>query len=122
VDGLISMLSARGKPDANGYAPPIVPDELPDGPEYDKIIEAMRANDIAGVTVYRGILGYGAHRRKHKEKPQLLSHDGSIMLSAIDTEEKIRGFLPLIEQMVEEGMVVLSDVDIIKYAHRASDV
>jgi len=35
VDGLISMLSARGKPDASGYAPPIVPDELPDGPEYD---------------------------------------------------------------------------------------
>src|SRR5947207_5283467 len=47
VDGLISMLSARGKPDASGYAPPIVPDELPDGPEYYKIIEALRSNDIA---------------------------------------------------------------------------
>src|SRR5262249_30200401 len=46
VDGLISMLSARGKPDPSGYAPPIVPDVLPDGPEYDKIIEAMRSNDI----------------------------------------------------------------------------
>ena len=39
VDGLISMLSARGKPDASGYAPPIVPDDLPDGPEYDTIIQ-----------------------------------------------------------------------------------
>ena len=97
-------------------------DKWRDKPLHQALVEAMRANDIAGVTVYRGILGYGAHRRKHKEKPHLLSHDGSIMLSAIDTEEKIRGFLPLIEQMVEEGLVVLSDVDIIKYAHRASDV
>ena len=46
VNGLVSMLSARGKPDASGYAPPIVPDELPDGPEYDAIIEALRTNDI----------------------------------------------------------------------------
>src|SRR5690606_34359511 len=46
VDGLVSMLSARGKPDATGYAPPIVPDELPEGAEYDAIIEALRTNDI----------------------------------------------------------------------------
>jgi hypothetical protein len=46
VDGLVSMLSARGKPDATGYAPPIVPDDLPEGPEYDAIIAALKANDI----------------------------------------------------------------------------
>ncbi len=46
IDGLVSMLSARGKPDANGYAPPIVPDELPDGAEYDAVIEALRTNDV----------------------------------------------------------------------------
>jgi len=47
VDGLVSMLSARGKPDASGYAAPIVPDELPDDPEaYAGIISAMRSNDI----------------------------------------------------------------------------
>ena len=63
----------------------------------------MRANDIAGVTVYRGILGYGAHRRIHKDKALHLSHDGSIMLSAVDTEEKLKSMLPLVEQMVEEG-------------------
>ena len=66
----------------------------------------------------RGILGYGAHRRIHKDKPLHLSHDCSIMLSAVDTEEKLRAFLPLVEQMVEEGLVVLSDVDIIKYSYR----
>jgi PII-like signaling protein len=78
----------------------------------------MRANDIAGVTVYRGILGYGAHRRLHKDQPLLHPHHGSIMLSAVDTAEKLRAFLPLVDQMVAEGLVVISDVDIVKYAHR----
>ncbi len=90
-------------------------------PLYEALVEAMRANDIAGVTVYRGILGYGAHRRMHKDKPLLSTHHGSVMLSAIDTAEKLRAFLPLVDQMVEEGLVVFSDVDIIKYAYRAAD-
>lgn len=87
-------------------------------PLYEALVEAMRANDIAGVTVYRGILGYGAHRRVHKDKPLISSHHGSVMLSAIDTAEKLRAFLPLVDQMVAEGLVVFSDVDIIKYAYR----
>jgi PII-like signaling protein len=90
-------------------------------PLHEALVEAMRANDIAGVTVYRGILGYGAHRRMHKDKPLLSSHHGSVMLSAIDTTEKLHAFLPLVEQMLEEGLVVFSDVDIIKYTYRAQD-
>ena len=97
-------------------------DRWKDKPLYNALVESMRANDIAGVTVYRGILGYGAHRRMHKDKALHLSHDCSIMLSAVDTEEKLRSFLPLVDQMVEEGLVVLSDVDIIKYSYRALDV
>jgi len=93
-------------------------DRWRDKPLYVALVEAMRVNDVAGVTVYRGILGYGAHRRVHKDKPLHLSRDASIMLSVIDSEEKLRAFLPIIEQMVEEGLVVLSDVDIIKYSYR----
>ena len=96
-------------------------DRWKDIPLYKALVEAMRANDIAGVTVYRGVLGYGAHRRIHKDKPLHLSHDSSIMLSVVDTEEKIRSFLPIVEQMVQEGLVVLSDVDVIKYSYRASE-
>jgi PII-like signaling protein len=88
-------------------------------PLHEALVEAMRANDIAGVTVYRGILGYGAHRRVHKDKPLVSSHHGSIMLSVIDSAEKLRAFLPIVEQMVEEGLVAFSDVDIVKYAYRA---
>ena len=90
-----------------------------DKPLYRALVEAMRANDIAGVTVYRGILGYGAGHRLHKDSPLRLTHDSSIMLTAIDSEEKLQAFMPMVEQMVEEGLVVLSNVDIIKYAYRA---
>lgn len=89
---------------------------------HEALVQAMRANDIAGVTVYRGIQGYGAHRRFHKDKPLHLSHDASIMLSAIDTETKLNAFMPVVDRMVQEGLVVLSDVDIIKYAWRAPEL
>lgn len=96
-------------------------DRWKDKPLYQALVEAMRANDLAGVTVYKGILGYGAHRRIHKDKPLHLSRDASIMLSAVDTEEKLRAFLPMAEQMVEEGLVTLSDVDIIQYSSRSPE-
>lgn len=56
------------------------------------------------------------------EKALHLSRDCSIMLSAVDTEERLRAFLPLAEQMVEEGLMVLSDVDVIKYSCRVQEV
>ncbi|HWF66462.1 MAG TPA: DUF190 domain-containing protein [Acidobacteriaceae bacterium] len=88
-------------------------------PLYEALVRAMRAHDLAGVTVDRGILGYGAHRRIHKDQPLHLSRDASIVLSIVDTEEKLQAFLPVVDKMVQEGLVVFSEVDIIKYAHRA---
>lgn len=87
-------------------------------PLHSAIVESLRAHDIAGVTVYRGIQGYGAHRRFHRERRMSLSSDQPIMLSVIDEEAKIRAYLPLLEEMVHEGLVVLSDVDVIKYSNR----
>jgi PII-like signaling protein len=87
-------------------------------PLHDAIVESLRANDIAGATVYRGICGYGAHRRFHKEKRLSLSSDLPVMLSVVDEEAKIRAYLPVLDQMVREGLVVVSDVEVIKYTHR----
>lgn len=84
---------------------------------YDAIVEGLRAHDIAGATVYRGILGYGANRRIHKDAKLGLSHDRPILISIVDTEEKLRGFMPVLDDMVQQGVVVLSDVDVIKYTH-----
>jgi uncharacterized protein len=95
-------------------------DRWQDKPLHEALVHAMRANDIAGVTVYRGIEGFGAHRRAHREKPLHLSKDASIMLSVVDTEAKLEKFLPVVDQMVQEGLVVMSDVDIVKYSWRAA--
>lgn len=92
-------------------------DKWRDKPLYKALIESMRANDIAGVTVYQGILGYGANRRIHKDTALHLSHDRPMMLSVVDTEEKLREFFPVLDAMVQQGLVVLSDVDVIKYTH-----
>ncbi|MGD0568798.1 MAG: DUF190 domain-containing protein [Candidatus Sulfotelmatobacter sp.] len=86
-------------------------------PLYEAIVGGLRAHDIAGVTVYRGILGYGANRRIHKDAALSLSHDRPILLSIVDAEEKLRAFMPILDEMVQQGLVVLSDVDVIKYTH-----
>ena len=98
----------------------------------------MRANKIMNYTSVLQVLGESgcpfcrflkdfqaaalAHRRVHKDKPLRLSHDSSMMLSVVDTEEKLQSFLPIVDQMVSEGLVVLSGVDIAEYAHRAAEL
>lgn len=86
-------------------------------PLYEAIVEGLRAHDIAGATVYRGILGYGANRRIHKDSALHLSHDRPILLSIVETEEKLKAITPMLDEMVQQGIVVLSDVDIVKYTH-----
>lgn len=90
-------------------------DKWKDKPLHQALIESLRAHDIAGVTVYEGIAGYGATRRLHKERT--FSKDRPIMLSVVDSEEKLRAYLPILDDMIGAGLVVLSDVDIIKYTH-----
>ncbi|MGB6877330.1 MAG: DUF190 domain-containing protein [Candidatus Acidiferrales bacterium] len=97
-------------------------DKWRDQPLHKALIESMRANDIAGVTVYQGILGYGANRRIHKDSALHLSHDRPVMLSVVDSEEKLLAYFPVLDEMVQQGLVVLSDVDIIKYTHNFGTV
>ncbi len=80
---------------------------------HQALVEALRANDIAGVTVYKAILGYGSG--KHVHQRHVFSTGASLMLSVIDIEPKIRSFLPLLDKMMPNGLVVLSDVDVITY-------
>jgi len=97
-------------------------DKWRDKPLHKALIESMRANDIAGVTVYQGILGYGANRRIHRDSTLHLSHDRPMMLSVVDTEEKLQAYFPILDEMVQQGLVVLSDVDVIKYTHNYATV
>ena len=86
-------------------------------PLYEAIVEEARRQDLAGATVYRGIEGYGASTRIHR-KHLLTSSDLPIMVSIVDEAEKIDRFLPVLESMVKEGLVAVSDVEVIRYVHR----
>jgi PII-like signaling protein len=96
-------------------------DEWEGKPLYEAIVLKLRQLDVAGATVYKGVMGYGAHQRMHKTGLLGLSHDLPIMISVVDKEEKIRAVLPVLDEMVSEGLVTLSDVEVIKYAHTHSD-
>lgn len=86
-------------------------------PLHEAIVKKLRMIDIAGATVYRGLMGYGAQQRVHKSGFLNLSSDLPIMITVVDTEEKIRRVLPVLDEMVDEGLIALSDVEIIKYTH-----
>ncbi len=86
-------------------------------PLYEAIVKKLRMLDVAGATVYRGVTGYGAQQRMRKSGWLGLSTDLPIMISIIDTEEKIKRVLPVLDEMVDEGLIAISDVEIIKYTH-----
>jgi len=86
-------------------------------PLYEAIVEEARRQDLAGATVYRGIEGYGASSRIHR-KHLLTSSDLPVMVCIIDEAPKIQGFLPTLEKMVFEGLIAISNVEVIQYPHR----
>lgn len=90
-------------------------------PLYEAIVMKLRQMDVAGATVYKGVMGYGAQQRMHKSGFLGLSHDLPIMITVVDKEEKVRSILPVLDEMVSEGLLVLSDVEVIKYAHSHPD-
>ncbi len=81
-------------------------------PLYDAIVKRLCLMDIAGATVHRGILGYGVKGHTHKEGRFRLSRDLPIMVAVIDSEDKIAQGAEAVEEMVEDGLIVVSDVDI----------
>jgi PII-like signaling protein len=68
-------------------------------------------------TVYRGVMGYGANQRVHKGGFLKLSHDLPMMIAVVDSEEKTRRAIAALDEMVDEGLIVMSVVEVIKYTH-----
>jgi len=89
-------------------------DKLHGEPLYDAIVKKLRMMEIAGATVYRGILGYGAKGHEHKKTFLHVSKDLPIMVSVVDTAEKIAAAAEAIEGMLEDGLIVISDADIVR--------
>lgn len=84
-------------------------------PLYVAVVEEMRKAGLAGATVFKGILGFGAHSVVHAARIVDLSSDLPITIELVDSEEKVRAFLPTLDAMVPEGLVTIETVEIIAY-------
>jgi PII-like signaling protein len=84
-------------------------------PLYTAIVQEARKRGLAGATVARGIMGYGAGSVIHEPHLFRLSNDLPVVVEVVDTDEKIRRFLPRLDEMVGEGMITTSAVEIIAY-------
>ena len=85
-------------------------------PLYEALVQKAREMHLAGATVLRGPLGYGASSRVHTAKILRLSADLPVVIEIIDSREKIEAFLPVLEQCMEGGLATLEPVEAIHYS------
>jgi hypothetical protein len=85
-------------------------------PLYEAIVLKARELHMAGATVLRGPMGFGADSRIHTAKILRLSEDLPIVIDIIDSAEKIAALIPHLEQMVKGGLVTLEDVKVLIYS------
>ncbi len=88
-------------------------------PLYEAIVRKAREMGLAGATVLRGVEGFGAHSLIHTAKILRLSEDLPVVVEIVDKEERIANILPVLDEMIGEGLITLERVEIIKYTHQA---
>lgn len=82
---------------------------------YQEIVHKTKELDLAGATVFRGLMGYGASSRIHTARIVDLACNLPILIEIIDSEEYINKLLPYLDEIMKEGLVIIDDVEIIKY-------
>lgn len=87
-------------------------------PLYAELLETLKREGLAGATVLRGVAGFGAHSHIHTASILRLSEDLPLIIEVIDKPEQIEKALEIISPMVREGLIILEDVQVIKYTHR----
>ncbi len=92
-------------------------DQFDGEPLYDAIVKRLRMMEISGATVDRGILGYGAKGHTHKESFLHLSRDMPIVISVVDSAEKLEAAAAEIEKMMSDGLITMSDVEVVRLIH-----
>jgi PII-like signaling protein len=96
-------------------------DKIDHKPLYEVIVQSAKKEGLAGATVLRGVEGFGARSRViHTAKILRLSEDLPIVVELVDTEEKIKQFLPFIDDLFEKtgcgGMVTIEKAEVIRYS------
>jgi PII-like signaling protein len=87
-------------------------------PVYTEIVHRAHRAGLAGASVIRGIEGYGASSRIHTNRLLSLSEDLPVAIIIVDAEERIRAFLPELDELVIEGLVIIDPVEVIRYIGR----
>ena len=87
---------------------------------YEVIVQEARKRGMAGATVLRGMMGFGAHSRMHTAKILRLSEDLPIIVEIVDKPERIAEFLPELDKMIDEGLITLERARVIAYRHGGS--
>lgn len=90
-------------------------------PVYTEIVHRAHHAGLAGASVLRGIEGFGASQHVHTTRILSLSQDLPVAIIIIDAPERIQAFLPHLDELIAEGLVILDDVEVIKYVGRDSD-
>jgi len=88
-------------------------------PLYEAVVEKCREMSIAGATVFRGVEGYGESAEIHRA--HLIHHDQPIIVTIVDLEAKIRQLLPVLEEMMDTGLIAMSDVEVIRIRRTKSE-
>ncbi|NES16987.1 MULTISPECIES: DUF190 domain-containing protein [Micromonospora] len=89
-------------------------------PLYHEIVHRAHAAGLAGASVLRGIEGYGASSRVHTTRILSLSEDLPIAVIIVDAEDRIRAFLPQLDELITEGLVIIDPVEVIRYTGRTA--
>lgn len=89
-------------------------------PLHEAIVAKCQELGIAGAIVYRGLEGYGTSTRIHYSSHWTFSKDAPIVVSIIDTEEQVKKLIPHLDSMVEEGLIAMSRVEVIRYSRSAA--
>ncbi|MGW1608431.1 DUF190 domain-containing protein [Streptomyces sp. NPDC002285] len=89
-------------------------------PLYSEIVHRAHAAGLAGASVFRGIEGFGASSLIHTSRLLSLSEDLPVAVVIVDTEERVRAFLPQLDELVTEGLVTLDACEVIRYTGRVN--
>jgi len=84
-------------------------------PLYEAIVLKAREKGLAGATVLRGVMGFGKHSILHTAKILRLSEDLPMVIEIVDDPEKIEDFLPVLDEMIKDGLVTLEPIRVLHY-------